>query len=159
LTRLYDNAPGNTVKIIIGDANAKIGKEAYYVPTIGLDSAHDLSNDNGGRLISFAASRNMIISSTTFPHKRIHKLTWSAPDGRTKNQIDHLLIDKRFRSSITDVRSYRGADCDSDHFLVIAKFRIKLQRMRIQDTKVPKFNVEQLKCEVEKKNYTEELEK
>jgi len=129
LTRIYDNAPGNTVNIMIGDANAKIGKEAYYVPTIGFEGAHDLRNDNGGRLISFAASRNMIISSTIFPHKRIHKLTWSAPDRRTKNQIDHLLIEKKFRCSITDVKSYRGADCDSDHFLVIANFRVKWQRI------------------------------
>jgi len=72
LTRIYNNAPGNTIKIIIEDANAKIGKETYYVPTIGLESTHDLSNDNGVRLISFARSRNMVISSTTFPHKNIY---------------------------------------------------------------------------------------
>lgn len=63
LARIYDNIPGNMVKIIIADANAKIGKEAYFVSTIGLESAHDLSNNNGGRLISFAVPRNMIIST------------------------------------------------------------------------------------------------
>jgi len=68
LAGIYDNISRNTIKIIIGDANAKIGKKAYFVPTIGLECAYDLSNDNGGRLISFAVSRNMIISSTTFPH-------------------------------------------------------------------------------------------
>lgn len=70
LTRICDNALGNTIKIIIRGANDKIRNESYYVPTIGLECAHDLSNDNGAKLISFAASRNMVISSTTFPHKK-----------------------------------------------------------------------------------------
>ena len=38
------------------------------------------------------------------------------------NQIDHILIDR----SIIDVRSFRGADCDTDHYLVVAKVRERL---------------------------------
>jgi len=36
------------------------------------------------------------------------------------------LIDRRWHSSILDVRSFRGADCDTDHYLVIAKVRERL---------------------------------
>lgn len=49
-----------------------------------------------------------------------------SPDGRTKSQIDHTLIDKRYRSNIRQVRSYQGAGRDTDHYLVIASFRNKL---------------------------------
>lgn len=123
--RTYDRLPGNTIKIVLGDLNAKCGKETHFLPIIGSESVHNISNDNGLRVISFTAPKDMIIS-ITFLHKKIHKVTRKSPHGKTTNQIDHVLIQKRFRSCITDVRSFRGADCDTDHFLIIATLRINL---------------------------------
>ena len=74
----------------------------------------------------FAAAKNMVVSSTSFSHKEIHKQTWRSPDGKTNNQTDHILIDKRNASSILDVKSCRGASSDSDHFLVRGKYRCKI---------------------------------
>jgi len=56
-----------------------------------------------------------------FPHRNIHKYTWTSPDGKIHNQIDHVLIGRRWHLSVLDVRSFRGADCDRDDYLVIAK--------------------------------------
>ncbi|KAL4126161.1 hypothetical protein QTP88_010387 [Uroleucon formosanum] len=126
LERLFDSLPNNCIKIIAGDLNAQVGKEQFLRPTIGQESWHSVSNDNGLRLVGFAESKNLIISSTYFPRKNIHKHTWTAPDGKTKSQIDHIIIDKRHRTSIKNVRSYRGADGDTDHFLVVASLSLKL---------------------------------
>jgi hypothetical protein len=52
--------------------------------------------------------------------------TWTSTDGKTNNQIDHVLIDRKRQSSILDVRSFRGADCDTDHYRVVAKVRERL---------------------------------
>jgi len=38
------------------------------------------SNANGRRLVSFSMARNMVISSTIFPHKKIHKQTYVSQD-------------------------------------------------------------------------------
>jgi hypothetical protein len=65
----------------------------------------------------------MIIPSACFPHKEIHKITWTSPDGNTSNQIDHVLIETRTASNILDVKSYRGANCDCDNYLLRIKYR------------------------------------
>jgi hypothetical protein len=87
---------------------------------------HETSNDNGVRVVNFATSKNLVVESTMFPHRKIHKYTWTSPDGKTHNQIDHVLVDRRRQSSILDVQSFRGADCDMDHYLVAAKLRDRL---------------------------------
>jgi hypothetical protein len=61
-----------------------------------------------------------------FPHCNIHKFTLTSPDGKTHNQIDHILIDGRQHSSILDVASFRAAGGDNDHYLVVAKVRTRL---------------------------------
>jgi hypothetical protein len=45
---------------------------------------------------------------------------------KTHNQTDHILINRRWHSSILDVRSCRAADCDPDHYLVVAEVRERL---------------------------------
>ena len=48
-------------------------------------------------------------------------------DGRTANQIDHVLISSRFRSAITDIRAQRGPDIGSDYTLLELNFKVKLR--------------------------------
>ena len=78
---------------------------------------------------------------TIFPHKSMHKATWVSPDHTTENQIDHICITKKFRRSMEDVRTKRGADIASDHDLVIAKMKTKLKKhWTTGDTAVQSFN-------------------
>ena len=53
--------------------------------------------------------------------------TWTLPDGQYQNQIDYILCSQRWRSSIQLAKTRLGADCGSDHELLIAKFTLKLK--------------------------------
>jgi len=64
-----------------------------------------------------------------FPHKNIYKGTWMSPDGRYVNQIDHILVSTRFKNCIQDIRTMRGADGDSDHYLVKGKMKVKIKKV------------------------------
>ena len=55
-----------------------------------------------------------------FLHRNIYKYTWTYTDGKTHTQVDHTLIDG-WHSIIVHVRSFRGDDCDTDHYLDVAK--------------------------------------
>ena len=126
LEQVFDHFPKYHIKMLLGDFSTKVGRGNIFKPTIGQESLHQDSNDNGVRLVNFATSQNLVVKRTMFPHRNIHKYTWTSPDGKTHNQIDHLLIDRRWYSSVLDLRSFRGADCDTDQYLVIAKFRERL---------------------------------
>jgi hypothetical protein len=69
----------------------------------------------------------------------VSKYTWTSPDGKTHNQIDHISIDRRWHSAIVDVRSIRRADCDTDPYLVVEKVR---ERVAVSEQGVQNFNVE-----------------
>jgi exonuclease III len=114
LGRVFDQFPTYDMKILLGDFNAKVDKEDIFKPTIGNESSHETSNDNGVRVVNFATSKNLAVKRTMFPHNSVQKYTWTSPGGKTHNQIDHIFIDRRRHSSILDVRSFRGVDCDTD---------------------------------------------
>jgi hypothetical protein len=93
---------------------------------IGIESLHQGSNDNGIRIVNFATSNNLVVKSTMLPHRNVHKYTWTSPDGKIHNQIDHTLIDRRWHSSVIEVQYFRRADCDTDLYLMVAKVMERL---------------------------------
>ena len=121
LEQIFNRFPKYHMKIILGDFKAKVGRENTFKLTIGNESLHQDSADNGVGIVNLATSNNLVLKGTMFPHRDFHKYAWTSADGKIHNHIDHILIDRRWHSSVLDVRSFRRADCDTDQYLVVAK--------------------------------------
>ncbi|PNF21163.1 hypothetical protein B7P43_G05096 [Cryptotermes secundus] len=120
---VFDNFLKYPMKILVGDFNAKVAREDIFKQKIRNESLHEISNDNGVREVNLATSENITVKSTMFLHCDIHKFTWTSPEAKIQNQIDHILIDRRRHSSKFDVQSFRAADRDTDQCPVVAKVR------------------------------------
>lgn len=112
-----------------------------------------------------ALRKGLRVKSMMYPHKNILKRAWMSSDYYYyySNQIDHnILINERFANSITDVRTlrtYRGVDCDSDHFLVVSKLRVKLKIIsRNIKPGIIRYDVEKLKDNKKIRDFKENMQ-
>ena len=72
----------------------------------------------------------MVLANSLFQQHKRRLYTWTSSDGQNQNQIDYILCSQRWRSSIQSAKTRLGADCGSDHGLLITKFRLKLKKVR-----------------------------
>ena len=71
----------------------------------------------------------MVIANTLFQQHKRRLNTWTSPDDQHRNQIDYIICSQKWRSTIQSAKTRPGADCGSDHELLIAKFRLKLKKV------------------------------
>ena len=88
-----------------------------------------VQNEAAQRLIEFCQENALVIANTLFQQHKRRLYTWTLPDGQHRNQIDYILCSQIWRSSIQSAKTRPGADCGSDHELLIAKFRLKLKKV------------------------------
>ncbi len=125
-----DKSPKRDIKIVMGDMNAKVGTENKERELTMGKNGIGIINENGELFADFCAFNDLIIGGgAIFSFKDIHKTTWTSPDGKTKNQIDHITVSRK-RRSLMDVRAKLGADAASDHQLVVAILKLKLKSYR-----------------------------
>jgi hypothetical protein len=125
LEHVFDKFPKYHINILLGDSNAKVGKEDIFKP-LGMRVYTKSVMTVELRVVNFATSKNLTGKSTMYRHRNIHKSTWTSQEGKPHHQIDHVLIDGRRHSSVLVVQLFRAADCDTDHPLAVAKVREEL---------------------------------
>ena len=114
------------VLFIVKDWNAKVASQEIPGETgkFGLG----VQNEAGQRLIVLPSECTGHNKHLFQQHKK-RLYTWTSPDGQYKNQIDYILCSQRWRSSIQSTKTRPGADCGSDHEVLIVKFRLKLKKI------------------------------
>ena len=127
LQDVLELTPKKDVLFIIGDSNAKVGSQetSRVRGKFGLG----VQNEARQRLIEFCQENALGIANTLFQQHKRKLYTWTSPDGQYQNQIDYILCSQRWKSSIQSAKTKLIADCGSDHELLIAKFRLKLQKV------------------------------
>ena len=116
--------------VIQGDWNAKIGKDAsLYWENVSGKYCNENTNERGQRLLELMKINSLIATNIFGPHTKSRINTWHSPGGLHHNQIDYILTQKRFATSvnINKTRYFPGADIGSDHDLVMMKFNLRLR--------------------------------
>ena len=122
LQDMLELTPKEDVLFIMEDWNSKVGSQETPGVTgkfgLGVWNEAEMKHE---RLIEFCQENTLVIANTLFQHKR-RLYTWTS-------QIDYIICSQRWRSSIQSAKTRPGADCDSNHELLIAKFRLKLKKV------------------------------
>ncbi|XP_030747690.1 craniofacial development protein 2-like [Sitophilus oryzae] len=118
------------ITLIIGDWNAKVGRETRE--NVSGKYGLGVCNARGNRRTVLSGRRIYLITNTWYklPYRRLY--TWTLPqhtqENVVRNQIDYILINRRFRNCIKPTKTYPGADVHSDHNLLCSKLNIRLKK-------------------------------
>ena len=112
------------VLLIMGDWNIKV--ESQEIPGVTGRFGLGVWNEAGQRLTEFFQENALFTANTLIKQHKRWLYMWTSPDGQYWNQIDYIFCSQRWRSSTQSAKTRPGADCGSDHELLIAKFRLKL---------------------------------
>ena len=88
-----------------------------------------VQNEAGQRLREFCQENALVIANTLFQQQKRRLYTWTSPGDQHQKQINYILCSQKWRSSIQSAKTRPGADCGSDHELLIAKSRLKLKKV------------------------------
>ena len=93
-------------------------------------------NEAGDRLVQFCEENELSITNTFFEQPDRRLFTWTTPDGNHRNQTDYISCKQRWKTAVQSVKTRLGADCGSDHELLLAGVKIKLKKKRKQEHQI-----------------------
>ena len=142
--------------IVMGDFSAIVGNEK--VPCVTEAHGTGIRHNSVQRLLEFCTANDLFVTNTGFRHHLRRKTTWTSPDGRTKNEIDYIMIRSRFKSSALNCRAYPKAGCGPDHNPVTARLRLRFTAKKaITTSSKVRLNVDKLREEEQREAYNEAL--
>lgn len=123
--------PSQEITLNLADWNAKVGDKTNHVhirSTVGRYGV-GVGNDSGTKFLKFCIDHKPTVLNTCFQDHTRRFCTWTSPGDRWCNQIDYVIINSQWRNSL-NVKTFPGADCGSDHCLLVASFALRLKVTR-----------------------------
>ena len=142
LASVLSGIPCTDKLLLIGDFNARIGRENDKWPLLMGKHGIGKCNSNGELLLALCFEFELIVTNTMFKQKGKRKTTWMHPRSRHWNMIDFIITRCRDKMDIHSTRVMRGANCWTDHQMLRSKvaFRIRQKHNRQGTTKPTKLN-------------------
>ena len=156
LESVLDGCPRGDTLLVMGDFNASTGADRRgYEACIG---PHGSGNrgQNGTRLLDLATGRGLRVAGSWFQRPERHRWTWYSNTGGVAKEIDHVLVDSRWRV-LQNCRVFRSAQfLNTDHRLLVATLRLRLKSRRMAPS-MPRLDVSRLRDEVVANDFAHEL--
>ena len=160
LANVLSGIPHTDKLLLIGDVNARIGRENYKWPLVMGKHGIGKCNSNGELLLALCSEFELIVTNTMFKQKDERKTTWMHPHSKHWHMIDFIITRCRYKMDINSTRVMRGANCCTDHQMLRSKvaFRIRQKHHR-QGTSTPtKLNIAKLSTTSHRESFGQEMD-
>lgn len=146
LRSVLDKIPLTDKLLLMGDFNARVGRDAdIWAGVIGKHGTGKC-NSNGRRLLALCQSYGLVITNTVFQLPDKYKNTWMHQRSKHWHLIDYIITRQTDVKDVIITRVMRGAICDTDHRLVRSKLKLQFRRIDKRPKNVrPRINVDSLK--------------
>ncbi|KAK2163406.1 hypothetical protein NP493_1464g00018 [Ridgeia piscesae] len=157
LASVLSGIPRTDKLLLIGDFNARIGRENDKCPLVISKHGIGKCNSNGELLLALCSEFELIVTNTMFKQKDERKNT---PRSRHRHIIDFIITKCWDKMDIHSTRAMRGANCWTDHQMLWSKvtFRIRQKHNKQGTSKPTKLNTTKLSTISHRESFEQEMD-